>query len=202
MELDKRPWPAFHFGMTGDFEIYSRGFPRPRFCKLELELSGGRRFAFTNMRRLGRVRLLNDPEHSPPISELGIDPLLDGLDTEQIRRLLAKRKAAIKAVLLDQSVFAGVGNWVADEVLYQARVNPHRRACKLSREQVKRLCRVMCRIIERAVAVDADYERFPSSWIFHYRWDKNAQPVTIAGRKIKFDTIAGRTTAWVPKVQR
>ena len=155
-----------------------------------------------DMRRLGRIRLLDDPENEPPISELGVDPLLEQLDAEQIHGILRKRSAAIKAVLLDQSVFAGVGNWIADEVLYQARIRPQRPARRLSAEAVRRLCRCLGRIVARAVAVDADSARYPSGWLFHYRWDKDQQPVFIGGERIRFDVVAGRTTAWVPGRQR
>lgn len=201
LELDERPWPAFHFGMTGRFGCYRRQSERPKYCKLELGLSGGRRFAMSNVRRLGRIRLLEDPEHCPPINKLGFDALLDKLEVEKIGRVLSKRTAAIKAVLLDQSVFAGVGNWIADEVLYQAGLDPHRSACKLKREDFAKICRCLRRIVRKAVAVEADYRRFPRSWLFHYRWDKNSQP-TIDGRRIEFDVVGGRTTAWVPGRQR
>jgi formamidopyrimidine-DNA glycosylase len=202
MELDDRPWPSFHFGMTGGFEFYNKPLGRPKFCKLELDLTGGRRFAFCNTRRLGRVRLLDDPEDCPPISELGFDALLDAPDADEIGRILGRRSAAIKAVLLDQSVFAGVGNWIADEVLYQARISPHRPARRLGPDEVGRLCQTLRRIVRTAVQVDADYRRFPRGWLFHYRWDKNSQPVTMGGERIRFDTVAGRTTAWLPKRQR
>lgn len=201
LELDERPWPAFHFGMTGRFGFYHRQSERPKFCKLELGLSGGRRFAMSNVRRLGRIRLLEDPERCPPINKLGFDVLLDKLDVEKIGRILSGRTAAIKAVLLDQSVFAGVGNWIADEVVYQAGLDPHHPACQLSTEAVIRICRCLGRIVRKAVAVDAESARFPRSWLFHYRWDKNSQP-TIDGRRIEFDAVGGRTTAWVPQHQR
>ena len=201
-ELDKRPWPAFHFGMTGRFGFYRGQSARPKYCKVELGLTGGKRFAMTNVRRLGRIRLLDNPQHCPPINKLGFDPLLDKLDVEKIRRILSGRSAAIKAVLLDQSVFAGVGNWIADEVLYQAGLDPHRPACKLSTEAVGGICRCLGRIVRKAVAVDADSARYPASWLFHYRWDKNSQPTTTDGKRIEFDVIGGRTTAWVPHHQR
>jgi len=201
LELDKRPWPSFHFGMTGRFGFYRGRAERPKYCKLELELSGGGRFAMSNVRRLGRIRLLEDPEHCPPISELGFDALLDELDVEEIGRILGGRSAAVKAVLLDQSVFAGVGNWIADEVLYQAGLDPHRPACKLKREEVAKICRCLRRIVGKAVAVEADYRRFPRRWLFHYRWDKNSG-ATVGGERIEFDVVGGRTTAWVPGRQR
>ncbi len=197
LELDERPWPTFHFGMTGRFHFYRRQSERPKFCKLELGLRGGRRFAMSNVRRLGRIRLLENPERCPPINKLGFDVLLDKLDVEKIGRILRGRAAAIKAVLLDQSVFAGVGNWIADEVLYQAGLDPHRPACQLSTEAVTKICRCLGRVVRKAVAVDAESARFPRSWLFHYRWDKNTQP-RIDGKRIEFDVVGGRTTAWVP----
>lgn len=201
LELDKRPWPAFHLGMTGRFHAYQNS-PRPNFCKLELQMRCGRRFAFTNVRRLGRIRLLDDPLQSPPMSKLGLDPLLDALVPKKIGGILAKRKAPLKAVLLDQSVFAGVGNWLADETLYQAHLSPHRPACTLNQDAISRICRCLRRIIRKAVSVDADHTRFPRSWLFHYRWGRNSDATLPNGAKIKFTVIAGRTTAWVPKVQR
>jgi formamidopyrimidine-DNA glycosylase len=200
-ELDGRPWLTFHFGMTGRFHIYREASERPRFCRLELVLGGGVRFAMTNKRRFGRVRLLDEPLAVPPISELGIDPLLDTLKGERVGKILSRRSAAIKVVLLDQRVFAGVGNWIADEVLYQGGIDPHRAACELSADEVNRICRVLGRIVRKAVAVDADKRRFPAGWLFHYRWGRNRQGATIGGRCIEFDTIGGRTTAWVPSRQ-
>ncbi len=201
-QLDRRPWPAFHFGMTGDFQVYKKESHRPRFLKLELLLNTGRRFALTDPRRLGRIRLLNDPLHEPPICELGFDPFLDDLPLEKFTVALLQRKAPVKAVLLDQSFAAGVGNWIADEVLYQARVNPHRRAAKLSAAEAKQIYKCMIRIIRKAVKVNGDNDRYPRAWLFHYRWGKNPNAQTAKGEKIIHETLATRTTAWVPSVQK
>ena len=127
-ELDRRPWPCFHFGMTGSFVVRGVAAPvyksfavdestwPPRFCKLELELSGGGAVAFADARRFARIRLQADPPAEAPVSELGWDALLDPPTPEAFAAALSRRGAPIKAVLLDQSFSAGVGNWVADEV--------------------------------------------------------------------------------------
>ncbi len=201
-ELDERPWPAFHFGMTGYFDVYRNVQDRPRFLKMELLLDNATRFALSDARRLGRIRLLDDPENSPPISALGCDPLLDDPRGPWFREQLRRRKAPIKAALLDQSLAAGVGNWIADEVLYQARVNPHRRGCDLSDQEARRLHRKLLLIIRKAVAVDGDNDRYPHSWLFHYRWGKDITAVTHRKEKILHETIGGRTTAWVPSMQK
>jgi len=69
--------------------------------------------AFLDARRLGRIRLCAEPLSEPPISELGFDPILSMPSLDEFTPQVLKRKAPIKAVLLDQSFSAGVGNWVA-----------------------------------------------------------------------------------------
>jgi len=202
MELDARPWPLFHFGMTGSFEIYRDPRERPRFWKVELAMEDGTLLAMPDPRRLGRIRLRHEPEREPPVSELGFDPLLAFPPAAELRRLLLRRHAPIKAVLLDQGLFAGVGNWLADEVLYQAAVRPRRLASDLSAAEVGRLRARLLAIVERAVAVEADSDRFPRSWLFHDRWGNHDDARTARGERIVHETIGGRTAAWVPARQR
>jgi formamidopyrimidine-DNA glycosylase len=109
----------------------------------------------------------------------------------------------VKAVLLDQGFSAGVGNWIADEVLYQARIDPRRRTNTLSRAEIARLRAKLRLVIGTAVRVGADSDRFPPKWLFHTRWSKRLQsPVTVRGERIRYLTVGGRTTAWVAEVQR
>ncbi len=202
MELDRRPWPLFHFGMTGSFELYEEARSRPRFWKVELLVEGGTRLAMPDARRFGRIRLRQEPENEPPVRDLGFDPLLALPPPRALGELLARRKAPIKSVLLDQGLFAGVGNWIADEVLYQAGIRPHRPACSLSGAEVGRLRTRLHAIVTRAVAVDADSDRFPRTWLFHDRWGREEDARTSRGQKIVHETIGGRTAAWVPSRQR
>jgi formamidopyrimidine-DNA glycosylase len=213
--LDERPWPVFHFGMTGGFvtpdvaAVRLASSPRmdvervwpPRFTKIHLAFDDGGELVMTNKRRLGRIRLRTDPLHEPPLSGLGFDPLLDLPSPARFVKMLRRRSAIIKPLLMDQSFAAGVGNWIADEVLYQAGIDPRRRVDSLSEAEAKRVRSCMKRIIEKAVSVDADKKRFPRAWLFHRRWGKNSEAVTYRGEKIRHITLGGRTTAWVPEVQ-
>jgi formamidopyrimidine-DNA glycosylase len=201
LELDRRPWPLFHFGMTGWIHV-DRGGSDMRFTKLVLEADDGTRAVFTDPRRLGRIRLQDDPPAERPIAELGFD-VLEGVPAPRdLHAMLQRRSAPLKAVLLDQGVFAGVGNWVADEVLFQAGLRPQRPASSLSIAEVRALRQALLRIVQKAVAVGADDARFPSSWLFHHRWGKRSDAYTSRGDRIVHETIGGRTTAWVPKRQR
>jgi formamidopyrimidine-DNA glycosylase len=202
LELDRRPWPAFHFGMTGSFAVYDEPAKRPRFWRLEMVFTGGVRLAFSDPRRFGRIRLLHDPATEPPIALLGADPLLDPPSARTLRAILERRRAPLKAVLLDQSVFAGVGNWVADEILYQARLSPLRPASSLAAAEVGRLRRALLSVMKRAVLVGADSDRFPRGWLFHERWGRTLGARTAGGEAIVHATVGGRTTAWVPSRQK
>jgi formamidopyrimidine-DNA glycosylase len=216
LELDAAPHPLFHFGMSGAFSVPGRaplqlasgplvdGEPNwpPRFTKIHLLLDDGGELVMTDARRFGRIRLRRAPLQEPPLSELGFDPLIDLPTADQFRLALAARSGAIKGVLLDQSFAAGVGNWIADEVLYQAGIDPRRPARSLEAREVRVLRARLREIVRYAVAVDAEKERLPRTWLFHHRWGKDAQARTARGEKIEFLTVAGRTTAWVPTRQR
>ena len=202
LELDRRPWPAFHFGMSGSFRAYMEDGERPRYWKLELRAEDGARLALRDPRRLGRIRLLSDPVGEPPISLLGFDVLDEMPASRDLRTLLARRKAPIKAVLLDQGLFAGVGNWIADEALFQARLSPHRLASSLDPREVGRLRSRLAAIVARAVRVGARSEAFPRGWLFHRRWGRDRAARTLAAERIVHETIGGRTAAWVPSRQR
>jgi len=214
MELDRSPHPLFHFGMTGAFLIPG-GQPLtlassptrtestwpPRFTKIRLTFDDGGELAMTNKRRLGRIRLRDDPEHEPPICKLGFDPLDEMPSASRFASRLAQRSGNIKGVLLDQGFAAGVGNWIADEVLFQAAIDPRRSISSLSADEIQRIRAKLGAIIRTAVKVNADKNRLPDWWLFHRRWGKDTTAVTREGDAIEHLTIAGRTTAWVPGVQ-
>jgi formamidopyrimidine-DNA glycosylase len=198
MELDRPPFPLFHFGMTGSFEIYRDGRERPLFWKVEIAAEDGTRLGMADPRRLGRVRLRRSPEAEPPLAALGFDVARGLPPARELRVLLARRSGPAKAVLLDQSLFAGVGNWIADEALYQAAIDPRRPASSLSLPELARLRSRLHAIVRHAVAVGADERRYPRTWLFHHRWGRAAGARTARGEPIVYLRIGGRTTAVVP----
>lgn len=197
LALDPPGFLYIHFGMSGSLRHGPATEELPSHWKLCLDLDNGQRLGVSNPRRIGKIRWFEDIVPSAPLRSLGPDPLLEGLNLETVLAELSRRKSAIKTVLLDQRVFAGVGNWIADEVLFQARINPHTPANTLNRGRVETLCRCLKRILRRAVELGADDSLFPKSWMFHTRWGKQAA-TTLEGETICFEEIGGRTCAWVP----
>ncbi|KAF8592003.1 hypothetical protein K439DRAFT_1537255 [Ramaria rubella] len=164
--------------------------------------------AFLDARRLGRIRLCAFPLTEPPISNLGFDPILCMPSLECFIKSVQKRTCPIKALLLDQSFSAGVGNWIADEILYQARVHPEQRANTLTDIQLANLHDKTTYVCRTAVDVNADSSRFPEDWLFKHRWGKgkkvkhtlllpNGQPATI-----KWSKVGGRTSAFIVELQQ
>ncbi|OAY72812.1 formamidopyrimidine-DNA glycosylase-like isoform X1 [Ananas comosus] len=214
LRLDSPPFPSFQFGMTGAVYIkgvelskYKRSAVSPteewpsKYSKLFVELEDGVEFSFTDKRRLAKVRLLEDPESVPPISELGPDALFEPMQVDEFMNALRKKKIAIKALLLDQSFISGIGNWIADEVLYQARIHPMQIAANLSKESCETLHRCIKEVIEKALEVGADSSQFPEHWIYHSR-DKKPGKAFVEGKRVEFITAGGRTTAFVPELQK
>ena len=127
-------------------------------------------------RRMGRIRLCASPATEPPISELGFDPILSMPTVTEFLPSVHGRTCPIKALLLDQTFSAGIGNWVADEVLYHARIHPEQRCNTLTDDQLKLLHHHIVEVCAAAVAVDADSDRFPQDWLFKHRW-VNSYPI-------------------------
>ncbi|XP_022872184.1 formamidopyrimidine-DNA glycosylase isoform X3 [Olea europaea var. sylvestris] len=244
LQLDSPPFPSFQFGMTGAIYIkgiavtkYKRSAVKDtdewpsKYSKLFIELDDGLEFSFTDKRRFAKVRLLDNPVSVPPISELGPDALLEPMTVDEFYNSLSKKKIGIKALLLDQSFISGIGNWMADEVLYQARIHPLETASSLSKESCVTLLKCINEVTKFAVKVDADCSRFPVEWMFHFRWGKRPGKVNEAvevgadssqfpsnwifhsrekkpgkafvdGKKIEFITAGGRTSAYVPELQK
>lgn len=175
---------------------------RPRFLKLGMRTRSGSGIVFTDPRRLGRVWLGPDPERETRVKRLGRDAFDDLPTRAELSHAFSRRKIPIKALLLDQGLLAGIGNWIADEVLYQSRIAPKRAASSLSDAEVAALRRAIRAVLERAVSVGADHERFPASWLFEHRWGGKRGAEQIAGQRIVREQVGGRTTAWVPTRQK
>ncbi|MCP4498909.1 MAG: hypothetical protein GY822_02950 [Deltaproteobacteria bacterium] len=201
LHLDNDRFLLLQFGMSGEL-VCAEPSEEVRHAKLELVTEGGLRLVYRCPRRIGRIRFRDTLFEEAPLKGLGADPYLSLPEVHAFVDLLSAKKKTIKGVLLDQNVLAGVGNWLADEVLFQSRIAPQRRACELSFDEVVLLRTCLTDVLALAVEVNADETRFPKTWLFHVRWGKKTGSRTQEGDLLVFDKVAGRTTAWVPKVQK
>ncbi|MGX7679932.1 DNA-formamidopyrimidine glycosylase family protein [Jatrophihabitans sp. DSM 45814] len=128
----------------GDPIVGSHGELKPEWDRFTLFFADGGSLRLFDKRRLGRVRL------NPPIERLGPDAL--EISAAQFRSLMRSGTAQVKARLLDQTALAGVGNLLADEALWQARLSPAKRVDQLQPAEVDRLHRAVRRAVNAAVA--------------------------------------------------
>lgn len=144
-----------HLGMTGKWEAGPRWAaasrprrpaiapPLPRHVRAALLLDDGTAVHYDDQRMFGRLRLVPAArfEALPEVSGLGPDPIHDGVDAAGLAARLAATRRPIKVALLDQGLLAGVGNIHAAEACWRARLDPRRRADRLTRAEVAALAR-------------------------------------------------------------
>jgi formamidopyrimidine-DNA glycosylase len=157
---------------------------------------------FSDPRGFGRVLFHRGPEAPAWWTRLPAPPHHDSFTLEHLRGILRRHaRSPLKAVLLRQDRFAGVGNWMADEILWRARLHPQTPPSQLEADQERRLwreIRFVCRGALRIVS--GDYSDPPASWLFRHRW-KSGGLCPRDGMKLKRATVGGRTTAWCPRCQ-
>jgi formamidopyrimidine-DNA glycosylase len=164
-------WLYLHFGMSGDLHYFHRDEAPPRHARIIFYFQNGYRLGFICPRKFERVGLVEDPTDF--LRKKGVAP--DALDIEQsvFFENLSRKKSAIKSVLLDQSVVAGIGNWLADDVLYQARIHPERLASELTTEDKTLIFNAMRYIVQTTIDAEAHYEALPDDFVLHARgWGK------------------------------
>jgi len=189
--LDRGGWLALHFGLTGDLALYRDGEPEPPYARVVLDLDDGRRIAYINRRMIGRIGLVPDMAADVRAKKLGPDALDRRLSPDVFRRALAGRRGAIKAVLMDQEVVAGIGNEYSDEILFQAGLHPATPAAALDARALGRLYRHMRKVLTQAVAAGADHARFPKRFLIPNR--RAGAPCPRCGGTVTRLHIGGRT---------
>lgn len=217
IEFEDAPFLFGHLGMAG--WIRELGAPtirlrehgeaplddaegRPRFMKFLITAESGRRVTMTDGRRLGRLWLGESAATDARLAKLGPDCFTALPSSEEIYDRIKKKTAPMKAILLDQAIFCGVGNWIADEVLYHSKIAPARLGRDMTLEDVGSLRAHLEKIIGLAVETGADNSKFPADWLFHVRWGGSKGTDMIEGQSIVRETVGGRTTAWVPALQK
>jgi formamidopyrimidine-DNA glycosylase len=184
---DEGPVLGLHLGMAGriaiDEEPSERGWDR-----FVLRFEDGGTLALRDRRRLGRARL------EPDIDRLGPDAADVG--RERFRELVGRSRAPVKARLMDQAVMAGIGNLMADEILWRARIDPRRAAGDLDDSELDRLRREMRTIIRMSVRRG----HAGVSEVIGER--RRGGHCPRCGAEMARATVGGRTTFWCPNEQR
>ncbi|HYI18229.1 MAG TPA: DNA-formamidopyrimidine glycosylase family protein [Solirubrobacteraceae bacterium] len=183
---DGGPDLGLHLGMAGRIAIDEDEAPR-HWDRFALEFADGGRMALRDKRRLGRALIEPDFAHiGPDAAEVGRDVFRDRV---------GRGTTAVKARLLDQGVIAGVGNLLADETLWRARLSPRRVAGELTVEELDRLRREL-----RAATRDAIRNGGVHTGRFMPARERGGACPRCGG-PLERATVGGRTTYWCPRCQ-
>ncbi len=194
-------WLGIHLGMTGDMRVEAPDFTPGKHDHLVL-FQKRQALVFADMRQFGRVRFAQRKE--PPDWWAAIPQALTSPDYTigAMREFLQRhRRLPLKATLLLQTGFPGVGNWMADEILWRSRINPHTHAGAIHGQSTTELWKQVRFVCRQAIKhVGDDFSDLPKGWLFNERWSKRG----VCPKHqipLKRETIGGRTTAWCPECQ-
>ncbi len=191
-----------HLGMTGKLFAEKLPYAPDKHDHLVLE-TNRHALVFRDPRLFGRVRF--DPGKELPAWWTALPPqvLDDDFNQDALAAFLNRRKKApLKAVLLMQERFPGIGNWMADEILWRAAIHPAQPAGSLSARQTTCLYKEMKQVCRDAMEViGTDWGDPPDSWLFNHRW-QNGGLCPKTGKPLIREEIGGRTTCYSPTRQR
>lgn len=208
--FDCGAWLGIHLGMSGELSAAPAGHVPGKHDHLVL-VTTRHALVFTDPRMFGRVEFHLGDEPPPWWTKIAPAILSPGFTAEGVGMFLRRRaRASIKAVLLMQERFPGIGNWMADEILWRAAIHPARPAGSLRPAEVRALWRECRQVSRQALAAIAGRGRhlpedlnvgIPRSWLFLHRWRPGGRcPKT--GSPLRSATIGGRTTCWSPARQK
>lgn len=190
------PTLLFHFGMSGALTIESSREEPHRHDRLVLRLDRGE-VRYRDQRKLQGVWLIGDEaDERRMMRDLGPDAT--HVDRKQLQALLGTRRASIKAVLMDQSVVAGLGNLMTDEVLWRARLHPSRKASDLDDKEVASLYRALRQVLQKTVA--AGLVPSEKGWLTEQR-DKPEPRCPRCRGPLQTSRVGGRTSLCCSRCQ-
>lgn len=199
--FSKHLWLGVHLGMTGTLRVEKSGFQPGKHDHLVLH-QRSRALVFNDPRQFGRLRFHRGADAPEWWAKLPPSLTSDSFTAIAMKEFLQRhRQLPLKAALLHQAGFPGIGNWMADEILWRTGLHPRTRAGEISDEKSRELWRVVrfvCR--EACKIIGHDFSDPPRGWFFHERWTAKGR-CPRDGAVLARATIGGRTTAWCPKCQ-
>lgn len=195
-------WLGLHLGMTGKIHIAPANFHPDKHDHLVL-YQAKRALVFRDSRQFGRVRF-HHGKSEPDWWKNDVPEIISANFSQKfVDRFLERHgKAPIKGVLLMQDGFSGIGNWMADEILWRVKILPSLPAGNLTAKKRAALFRETKFVARKSLeTVGHDYGDLPKSWLIHQRW-KTKGVCPIHRTLLQRATIGGRTTAWCPRCQK
>lgn len=199
-----------HLKMTGRLYIAQAGMENVNtdlWKRVIFAFDDGYHLIFSDARKFGRLYLVEQMDDIT--GKLGPEPLFDDFTPDVLRMSLAKRRVTIKSLLLDQHIVAGIGNIYADESLWEAKIDPRRKADTLNSEEIQHLHTAIQLVLQRGI----DYEGASINWYrkpdgnpgnsqYHLRvYNRDGEACIRCGTRLTKIRLSQRGTHFCPKCQ-
>jgi formamidopyrimidine-DNA glycosylase len=202
-----------HLGMTGSWRVLLKGEDLGVHDHFVLHLSDGKTLVFRDPRRFGMLDFFDiaDEFKNKRLKDLGPEPLdQETFTAEYLFLKTRKRVTAIKTFIMNQNVVVGVGNIYASEALFMAKVNPLKKAKRLSQKECRILVHSIAKVLENAIELGGSTIRdfVSSDGVYGNYQDQFAvygragQDCKVCSTRLKSKVITGRSTFWCPKCQK
>src|SRR5213592_1047807 len=142
-------WLRLHFGMTGSLHYFKHEEDAPKHARVLFVFANAHRLAFEDQRKFGEIGLVKDVDEFLKKRGLGPDAL--DISLSQFQEIFVNHRGAVKAILLNQKLIAGIGNIYADEILFRARIHPATHVSALEEKTVAKLFRATRDILKKAI---------------------------------------------------
>jgi len=195
-------WLGVHLGMTGKLSAEPPDHFPAKHDHLIL-YTRTHALVFQDPRLFGRIRFDRSPQPPGWWSSLPSQVLGREFSVPRLSGILTKRgRTPLKPLLLLQEFFPGIGNWMADEILWQARLHPRTLAGALGHPAIARLHSKIQKVSKEAIRIiGRDWSDPPRSWLFLHRWKDGGQCPRCRRALIR-KPVGGRTTCWCPGCQK
>ena len=202
-------WMLVHLRMTGKFIYSSQPERSASHERVVFNLANGRKLIYHDVRCFGTIELIHDIDHHPKLQKLGWDPWDKQLTAQNLMLKTKGRQVAIKTILLDQEVIAGLGNIYASEILFDAGINPNARVRTLKLSQLVRMIVSMRKVLSLALKHNgtsiSDFRRVDdkqgSFQNFLKVYGKQGKPCVRCSSPIEKQIISQRSTFLCPECQ-
>jgi formamidopyrimidine-DNA glycosylase len=194
-------WLGLHLGMTGWLHYEPKGYQPTKHDALVL-VQAKQSLVFRDPRQFGRLRLHIGKEAPDWWNDRPVSMVSREFNYETLSNALNRhKKRPLKALLLDQRYFPGMGNWMADEVLWRSGIHPDYRPSNLEENQKKTLFQQILFVVRGAMkSVGTHGGDPPANWLFHQRW-RDGGTCPKSGTPLMRAEIGGRTSCWSPVLQ-
>jgi formamidopyrimidine-DNA glycosylase len=204
-----------HLGMSGSLTYRDQHFVTSQFNArhdhIHFQLDDGNALVYNDPRRFGLLKLVAraDLESTPELSALGAEPIGGEFNAAYLARRIRGRKAAIKNLLMDQRVVAGIGNIYAAEILFRAGVRPTRRAGRLKRAEIERIVAATAPILNAAIDGRGttfrsyrDSSGRPGGFLTRLKvYGRAGEPCYVCATPIRTTTLGQRSSFYCPTCQ-